>query len=136
MSDPKSKQSINAYRQNEVMTANKETVLLLLYAGAVRFLKQAMESLEKGKLADKAKYILRTHEIVNELRAGLNLKDGGEIATNLERLYDFIIDRLIQGNMNNAQQPLQEALNVLITLNDAWEQAVASLRKEKAAAEK
>ena len=132
MDDQKKKQGTNAYRQNEVMTASKETVLLLLYAGAVRFLKQAIESLENKKIADKAKYILRTHEIVSELRAGLNVSAGGDIAVNLERLYDFIIDRLIQGNMNNTVAPLQEALSVLTTLNDAWEQAVASLKKEKA----
>lgn len=136
MSDPK-KSGVQAYRNNEVMTANKETVLLLLYAGAIRFLKQAIEALEKKKIAEKAKYLLRTHEIVSELRAGLNFKEGGgEVATNLERLYDFVTDRLVQGNMNNTIQPLQEALNVLTTLNEAWEQAIASLKKEKAAGEK
>ncbi len=135
MNDAK-KKGANAYRQNEVLTANKETVLLLLYGGAIRFLKQAIECLENKKLADKAKYIMRCHEICAELRAGLKLKDGGEIAINLERLYDYVIDRLVQGNMNNEVKPLQEALDVLNTLNEAWEQAIASLKKEKALAEK
>ncbi len=133
--DPKRKIGTGVYRQNEVMTANKETVLLMLYAGAVRFLKQAIEALNEKRTADKSKYILKTHDIVAELRAGLK-RDGGEISVNLDRLYDFVIDRLVQGNMNNAVEPLNEALGVLTTLNDAWEQAVASLKKEKATAAK
>jgi flagellar protein FliS len=136
MSDAKKKQGSNAYRQNEVLTANPETVLLLLYAGAIRFLKQGIEALENKKLADKAKFIMRCHEICAELRAGLKLKEGGEVAVNLERLYEYVIDRLIQGNMKNEVKPLKEALDVLTTLNDAWEQAVAMIRKEKALAEK
>jgi flagellar secretion chaperone FliS len=130
MSDPKRKSGINAYRQSEVMTANKETVLLLLYEGAIRFLKQAIDAIEAKRASDKAKYILRTHEIVSELRAGLNFKIGGDVAPNLERLYDYIADRLVQGNMKNETQPLFEALKVLTTLHEAWETAIASLRKE------
>ncbi|MBY0369560.1 flagellar export chaperone FliS [bacterium] len=133
MSDPKRKYGADAYRQNELLTANKETVLLLLYAGAIRFLKQAMDAMEKKKLAEKAKYIIKTQEIVGELRAGLNFEVGGEIAVNLERLYDYIIERLVQGNLQNSTKPLEEALNVLNMLNETWEEAVASLRKEKAA---
>ncbi len=112
------------------MTANKETVLLLLYEGAIRFLKQAIDAVEAKKASDKAKYILRTHEIVSELRAGLNFKIGGDVAPNLERLYDYIADRLVQGNIKNETQPLFEALKVLTTLHEAWETAIASLRKE------
>lgn len=130
MDDPKRKSGINAYRQSEVMTANKETVLLLLYEGAIRFLKQAIDAVEAKKASDKAKYILRTHEIVSELRAGLNFKIGGDVAPNLERLYDYIADRLVQGNIKNETQPLFEALKVLTTLHEAWETAIASLRKE------
>jgi len=133
MSDPKRKSGVNAYRQNEVLTANKETVLLLLYAGAIRFLKQAIVALEQKKLTDKAKYLIKTQEIVGELRAGLNFEVGGDIAVNLERLYDYVIERLVLGNLQNSTQPLNEALNVLNMLNEAWEEAVALLRKEKAA---
>ncbi len=136
MSKPKPKTGAEAYRQNEVLTANKETVLILLYEGAIRFLKQAIDAVEKKNQADKIKYIIKTNEIVAELRAGLNFKMGGEIAGNLERLYDYVADRLIQGNMNNSAQSLQEALTVLTSLHEAWELAIASLKKERAEAEK
>lgn len=135
MSDQK--KGANAYKQNEVMTANKETVLLLLYAGAIRFIKQGMEAMEKKKISDKAKHLLRAHEIVTELRAGLNFNSGGgEIAMKLEQLYDFVTERIAQGNLTNTPKPLEEALSVLTTLNDGWEQAIASLKKEKASEEK
>lgn len=133
MSDPKRKAGADAYRQNDVLTANKETILLMLYAGAVRFLKQAIDAMEKNKFADKAKYLIKTQEIVGELRAGLNFEVGGEIALNLERLYDYIIERLVMGNVENNPKALHEALGVLQMLNDTWEEAVSQIRKEKVA---
>ena len=136
MSDqPKLKQSINpklgAYRKAEVMTANREAILLLLYEGAIRFLKQAITAVEKKDYSEKARLVGRTQEIINELRATLNFDAGGEIASTLESLYEFITDRLLKGNQENNAQHLKEALNIISTLHIAWEQAISSLKKNK-----
>jgi flagellar protein FliS len=121
----------DAYRRADVMTANRETILLMMYSGAIRALKKAIESLEKNQRLEKAKQINKTQEIVNELRSTLNFSVSPEIAQNLDSLYDFITQRLITGNLANDAKPLNEALNVLVTLNGAWEEAIASLKKEK-----
>lgn len=128
---PKPPPSLNAYRRTDVVTANRETLLLMMYAGAIRFLKTAIAAMEKGDLGEKTKFIMKTQDIVNELRATLNFEIGGEIAKNLEMLYAYVAQRLIDGTVDKDPKPLNEALSILQTLNDAWEQAIATLKKEK-----
>jgi len=135
MNPKDNKTTANAYRRTDVMTANRETILLMMYAGAIRSLKKAIESIETGNRLEKAKHLCRTQEIVNELRANLNFNIANDIAKNLDMLYDFISQRMMQGNLDNDPKPLQEALGILSTLNSAWEEAIASLKKEKPAGE-
>lgn len=129
--NPFPKNPVDAYRRTDVMTANRETILLMMYAGAIRFLKQAIAAAEKNDVTEKARMVSKTQDIVNELRATLNFEVGGDIARNLEMLYGFITDRLMQANIEKKIEYLHEALGILVTLNDAWEGAVANLRKEK-----
>ena len=122
---------LSTYRNTEVMTANREAILLMLYAGAARFLRQAIEANEKKDYPEKSRLVGRTQEIINELRSTLNFKIGEEIATALESLYDFVTDRLLKGNIENSTLALTEALNIITTLQSAWEQAIESLKKDK-----
>lgn len=122
---------IEAYKKTDVMTANRETILLMMYAGALRFLKKAIEASEKDDIAEKGKYIRKTQDIVNELRATLNFEVGGDLATSLDSLYAYISDRLLQANLQKKTEFLTEALALLTTLSAAWEEAINTLRKEK-----
>ncbi len=119
---------VRAYRNTEVKTANREALLLMMYAGAVRFLKQAIEAIQRKDIAEKVRLVGRTQEIVSELRATLNFEVGGEIATTLDALYGFITDRLLIGNRDTDEKALGEALKVLNTLQSAWEEAIANLK--------
>ncbi len=126
--------ALGAYRKTEVYTANKETLLLMMYSGVIRSLKRAIDAGEKGDGAERARFIVKAQEIVNELRSTLNFDVGGDIAKHLDSLYAFITERLVQATVDPKAEPIQDALKVLTTLNNAWEEAIASLRKEKAAA--
>lgn len=125
---PKAPAAHEAYRKTEVLTANRETILLMLYAGAIRFLTQAIASEERGEVAEKMRYVGRVQDIVNELRATLNFEAGGEIARHLDSLYGFITLRLTDSSLNPGTTGLKEALGVLNTLNEAWELAISQLR--------
>lgn len=133
MSDiPKNKTlspQLDSYTQTDVLTANRETILLMMYAGAIRFLKKAIEAVDKQDIKGTIKYIQKTHGVVSELRASLDFNTGRNIAIDLERLYDFVTQRLLQGQMKKSSQPLKEALQILTTLNEAWEQAISSLKQ-------
>ncbi len=123
------KNPYDSYRKTDVLTANRETLLLMMYAGAIRFLKQAMDEAEKKNYAEMSRFILKTQDIVNELRSTLNFEIGGAIAENLEMLYAYVTQRLIQGNLEKKVDLLKEACTVLETLNSAWEQAIESLKR-------
>ena len=101
----------------------------MMYAGAIRFLKQAIEACEKNNYAEMARMIVKTQDIINELRSTLNFEVGGEIAHHLEMLYAFITQRLIRGNIEKKPAPLKEACGILENLNGAWEQAIESLKR-------
>jgi flagellar secretion chaperone FliS len=123
--------SIEAYRKTEVMTANRETILLMMYSGALRFLKQAIDSKEPHQVADRVRLVTKTQEIITELRSTLNFEVGGDLAHTLDALYSYLAQRLTQGTLENKVEYLQEVLTHLTTLNEAWEQAIVALKKEK-----
>jgi flagellar secretion chaperone FliS len=129
MNDKKNK--VNAYKKTDVITANRETILLMMYAGAIRFLKGAIEAADGNNLEEKSRLINRTQEIITELRATLNFEAGGDIAGTLETLYTFISQRLMKSLSEKSTEPLKEALGILTTLNSAWEEAINNLRKGK-----
>ena len=139
MSDQDKKQNpfinrnpLETYRKTEVNTANPETILLMMYAGAMRFIKKAIDAAEKGDIAERGRQIAKTQEIVTELRSTLNFEVGGEIARTLELLYAYISQRLGQAGLENNIDHLKEVLGILTTLNEGWEQAVANIRKDRA----
>lgn len=125
------KRGAKAYKQADVMTASKETILLMLYEGAIRFVRGGIEAIEQGRIEERSKLLLRAQDIVTELRCTLDYKTGGEIAENLERLYEFVTDRLIQANVGNKVEPAKEGLKVLQDLHETWVNAISLLKKEK-----
>lgn len=125
-----SKRGANAYKSADVLTASKETILLMMYEAAIRSVRGALEAIEKKQIEQRSKLLLKAQDIVTELRCTLDFKVGGDIATNLERLYEYITSRLIQANVEQSPAPAQEALKVLENLYQTWSEAIQSLKKE------
>jgi flagellar protein FliS len=121
---------VNAYKRNEVYTADPGTVLLMLYQGAIDFLKKAKERLGEGDLAGKGTYISKAHAIISEFISSLNHDVGGDLSRNLEDLYRFMLDRLVQAHVGNDSKPLDEVVSLLETLQQGWQQAVPKARQE------
>ncbi len=118
------------YQKTQVTTASRERVLLMLYEGAIRFTKQAQSALKQKKIAEKGKYISKATAIVSELMATLDFKSGGQIAIDLENLYVFMIDKLIEGNIKNDPESLQVVEQLLMTLYDAWKDVIENPRAD------
>jgi flagellar protein FliS len=130
------KRGANAYKQANVLTASKETILLMLYEGAIRFVRGGIEAIETGKIEERSRQLLRAQDIITELRCTLDFKAGKDIAENLERLYEYVTDRLIQANIQHSIEPAKQGLKVLEELHQTWSQAISSLKKEKENEEK
>ena len=118
------------YQKTAVTTASKEKVLLMLYEGAIRFVRQAQTAMKEKKVADKGRYISRATAILSELMATLDFKVGGKLASDLESLYIFMIDKLIESNVENKIEGLETVEKLLGTLHVAWKDVVQTPRPD------
>ena len=118
------------YQKMAVTTASREQILLLLYEGAIRFVKQAIVAMEEKRIAEKGRTISRATAILSELMATLDFKVGGELAADLENLYIFMIDKLIEGNIENRVECLRQVEGLLTTLYGAWKDIVENPRPD------
>lgn len=109
-----------SYQANEVNTANRLKLLIMLNEGAIRFIKKADEALVKGDLAVKGETISKVLAIVGELKSTLDWSHAPALADQLERLYDFIMDRLYEANVKNDAQALHDALKIVEVLHSSW----------------
>jgi flagellar protein FliS len=109
------------YRQNQVETADPAKLLLMLFDGGRRFLRQAEAALEKKDLEQVNHYLGRAQGVIAELMASLDLEQG-EVAANLFRLYEYMHYRLVEANLKKTKKPLQEVDAMLATLRDTWKQ--------------
>ncbi len=113
------------YKATSIQSASREKLLLMMYEGAIKFVKLAIAAVEKKDIASRGENIGRAFDIVLELNNTLDHKVGdGELAKQLEQLYMFITDQFTKANINNDAKPLQEALKILETLYQGWKQAV------------
>lgn len=123
---------MNQYQSNQVATATPEQILVMLYDGAIRFVRQARDGMAAGDRVTKLKMIDKTMAILNELSATLDHEIGGEIAANLAALYDFMNRELVRSNLKNDPQPLDIVERILSELREAWVQAIEINRQASA----
>lgn len=121
--------ALNAYQQNSVNTASKEKLLLMLYDGLVKFIKQAIAALEEKDLVKAHTNFIKAQNIVLEFMATLNMEVGGELAKSLMALYDYMYRRLVEANTKKDKEIAQEVLGFAEELKDAFEQAYKMLKK-------
>jgi len=119
------------YKQTSVGTAPKEKILLMLYEGAIKFVKLAKKAIDEKNIPERAVMVGRAMDIVFELRNTLDFKVGGDIAVQLEQLYNYTVDELTNANLNNDVKHLDNAISVLETLYTGWTEAVKQYQKDK-----
>ena len=112
--------AMEAYQQAAVTTQSRGRLIVMLYDGAIKFLKLAIKELEAGNYAAKGQYINRAQDILSELNAVLDMEAGGEIAQNLRSLYLFMNRHLSQANAKRDPQMIQEVIALLEELNQGW----------------
>ena len=111
---------ISAYQDNTVTTQSKERLIVMLYDGAIKFMKLAVNELEAGNFQAKGQYITKALDIINELNAVLDMNAGGEIAENLRKLYNFMHRRLSDANIKRDPQMIREVIQLMEELNQSW----------------
>jgi len=112
------------YKETQVKTANQGKLIVMLYDGAIKFLKLAIDSLPDKKYDIVNNNIIKTQDIISELMLSLNF-EVGEFADKLYSLYVYINKKLVEGNIKKNAEPLQEVVKYLNELKDAWQQVSA-----------
>ncbi len=115
---------VDIYKESAIGTQGKGRLIVMLYDGAVKFLRLAIKELEAKNYAGKGKYIAKAQDIINELNAILDVDTGGEIATNLRRLYCFMTRRLSEANIKKDPRLIQDVIDLLEELNQGWKAVI------------
>ena len=111
---------IAAYQDNAVTTQRKGRLIVLLYDGAIKFMKLAIKELEAENYEAKGKYINKARDIINELNAILDMNAGGEIAAHLRELYSFMNNRLSEANIKRDPKMIRDVIELMEELNQSW----------------
>ena len=114
------------YSQVQIQTANKGKLIVMLYQGAIRFMKKALLSLEKKDIEAKGNALIKAQDIILELLYALDqemLDNGNELALNLQRLYLYAYRRLVHANVQMDPEPVKEIIGIMTDLAQAWENA-------------
>ncbi|MCB0391177.1 MAG: flagellar export chaperone FliS [Bdellovibrionales bacterium] len=128
-----SKNPFQKYKNTSVESASKEKLLLMMYEGAIKYVKKAILAIEQGNIAERGINIGYAYDVIMELNNTLNHEVGGEVAMNLEQLYLFMTNELIKANIKADKEKLQSVLKILETLYEGWVQAIEKLKKEATA---
>lgn len=105
----------------EVLQADPVELIQMLYRGALESIRGARESLAKGDAVARSRHISRASEIIAELMLSVNREQGGELATNLIELYDYMIHLVTLAHIEQKDKPLAEASQLLQTLLEGWD---------------
>ena len=111
-----------AYRNQQIMMASPEQLTLMLYDGAIRFLRASITAIDAKDIEKAHDMNMRTQDIVREFRNTLNMDI--ELSANWDQLYEFMEYRLVEGNMKQDKAMLQEVLDLLKEMRDTWAEAM------------
>ncbi len=119
-----------AYQSVQVTTTDRGRLLLMMYEGAIKFLKQAKSGLETDDMAKFCRFLSKAQAIIAELMNTLDFEKGGTIARDLDRLYDFMLFYLTEANLYRDPKRISKVISLIDTIYSAYKEIIEG---EKAA---
>lgn len=117
--------AVQSYQQvkvhSSVVDASPYQLIQMLFEGALESIAQAKGAMQQNQVARRGEIIGKAINIVQGLQGSLNDTEGGELAANLDSLYDYVIRRMIQANRNNDPAILTECGKLLSEIKAAWD---------------
>ena len=110
------------YRQQEVLSANKGDLLLMLYDGCIKQLKLSRIFIEEKSIQEANNSLLKAQNIIAELMNGLDMQY--DIAYQLMELYLFFQQELVEANMKKDIKKVEPVLELMVDLRNTWQQAI------------
>lgn len=120
----------NVYKTQQIMTASPQELTLMLYNGAIRFVAESIQAIERKDIPKAHETNIKAQNIVREFINTLDMQY--EVSEGLDKLYDYIEYRLIQANIKKDIAQLEEAKGMLTELRDTWYQVMKLARGQQA----
>ncbi|MBE9608826.1 flagellar export chaperone FliS [Chitinilyticum litopenaei] len=118
----------------DVAAASPHRLIILLYDGAIQSVTLARMFMENGSIAEKGAAISKAIAIIEDgLRLSLDRETGGELADNLDALYEYMSHVLLEANLHNRLDSLDQILILLKDLREAWESIPFDARHQSSA---
>jgi flagellar protein FliS len=108
------------YVETSITTQQRGKLIVMLYDGAVKFLRIAKEKLRDGDCALKGVYIGKAQDIVAELNGCLDIQAAPQIATDLRALYNFLYRHMNEANIERSEQKIDDCIRILEELRETW----------------
>lgn len=119
--------NLNALKQYQsvdlratVETASPHKLISMLLDGALGALAKAKGSIERKDIEERTRHLNKATEIVVGLKGSLDLEQGGELAVNLDGLYDYMLRSVVEANRNNDAEKVQEIMNLMLEIKQGW----------------
>lgn len=112
----------NAYRNNQILTAPQNKLVVMLYDGIIKNLNISKLALETKDNANVNEHLIKAQDIIMELMTTLNFEAGGEVAKNLYQMYDYMYFKLVRANIDKDIEGIDEILKYSEELRSVWAQ--------------
>jgi flagellar protein FliS len=113
-----------AYTASSVMTASPERLVVMLYDGAIRFLRQAATAMRASDLQQARNRLGRAEAIIDELNMALDMSQG-ELPEQLRAIYLFCKRYLIEATLRRDPDRIERVVSLLAELRESWDAIAA-----------
>ena len=103
-----------------IETASPHKLISMLLDGALNSLAKAKGAIERNSIEERTTHLNKASEIVVGLKGSLDLEQGGEVAANLNDLYDYMIRTIIEANRSNDGEKVQETMSLMLEIKQGW----------------
>ena len=110
------------YNNNKIMTASPQELTLMLYDGAIKFNNIAIAAIEENDIQKAHTNIMKVQRIIEEFQMTLDFKY--EVANDFNNVYNYLMTRLREANMDKNKEILEEVSVHLHTMRDTWKEAM------------
>jgi flagellar protein FliS len=121
---------IGAYQQAGVLTADPKRLVLMCYEEAILSLKIAKAKYISRDYEEKAQALQKALDFICALNSALDFKKGGEVASNLHALYNYMMHHLTEADLKRDLRAIDHIIWMLVELKSAWEEILNGQRKD------
>jgi len=115
-----SRAAINQYVKNRMATATPAQLVAMLLDGLIATMRRAADAESSGRRSEASQQLVKAQRIVTELRCSLNFDGGGDIARELDRIYDYLWNQLVAANVRRDPLLVMRCVELVVPLREAW----------------